>query len=98
MIFNFFKKAFGPEAGRNALRVSYDEHYKLALSGGRNPIICGLYGALCSRYRLRGKFVSELVHMLEIAPFAMMDQQDGKECHQRSHRRILTRLLIASKR
>jgi hypothetical protein len=33
----------------------------------------GLFGALGSRYKLRRVFVNEMVHMMEIAPFMMMD-------------------------
>ena len=34
----------------------------------------GLFGALGSRYKLRRKFVNDMVHMLEIAPFVMMGE------------------------
>jgi len=79
MIFDFIKNAFGPDAGRKAMRASYEKHYQLAISNGMEPIACALYGALSSRYKLRRRFISELVHMVEISPFAMMDQQDGQE-------------------
>jgi len=34
----------------------------------------GLFGALGSRYKVRGIFVSDMVHMIEVAPFIMMDE------------------------
>ena len=80
MVFQFLKDLWSPEAGRKAMRASYEKHYKLALSNNMEPITCALYGALASRYKVRGKFVSEQIHMIEILPFAMMEPHEGREC------------------
>ena len=62
------------------MRASYDKHYRLAISQGmEDPILVALYGAMCTRYQLCGKFVSEQHHMAEVWPFRMMEQQEGKE-------------------
>ena len=79
MAFGFLKGLWGPEAGRKAMRSSYDKHYKLALANNLEPIACGLYGALASRYKLRSRFISEQVHMVEISPFAMMRPDEGRD-------------------
>ena len=73
MVFGFLKSLNSPEAGYRAIRASYDKHYRLAQSNGIEPMSMGLFGALGSRYKLRGCFVNDMVHMMEIAPFMMMD-------------------------
>ena len=73
MVLNFLKSLNSPEAGYRAIRASYDKHYRLAQNNGIEPVSMGLFGALGSRYKLRRVFVNEMVHMMEIAPFMMMD-------------------------
>jgi hypothetical protein len=73
VVFGFLKNLNSPEAGYRAIRASYEKHYRLAQNNGIEPVSMGLFGALGSRYKLRGLFVSEVVHMMEIAPFMMMD-------------------------
>lgn len=72
MVFGFLKGLAGPEGGYRAIQSSYDKHYKLAQKQRIEPISIGLFGALGSRYKLRGIFINDMVHMLEIAPFMMM--------------------------
>ena len=73
MVLSFLKGLNSPEAGYRAIRASYDKHYRLAQSNGIEPVSMGLFGALGSRYKLRRLFVNDIVHMMEIAPFMMMD-------------------------
>jgi hypothetical protein len=69
------------QSGREAMYASYDKHYQVAESQGRDePIYFALYGALCTCYKFRGKFISEAVHTVELAPFFMMDRALGREC------------------
>jgi hypothetical protein len=72
VVFSFLKGLGGPEGGYRAIQASYDKHYKLALNQGIEPVSMGLFGALSSRYKLRRKFISDFVHMVEIAPFRLM--------------------------
>lgn len=72
MVFGFLKSLGSPEGGYRAIQASYDKHYKLALNQGIEPVSMGLIGALGSRYKLRRKFISDFVHMVEIAPFMLM--------------------------
>ena len=81
MVFGFVKNMFGPEAGRKAMYASYDKHYQIAASQGQDdPIYFALYSALGSRYKLRGRFISEIIHTVELAPFMMMNRELGREC------------------
>ena len=73
MVFGFLKSLIGPEGGYRAIQASYDKHYSLALKQRIEPVSMGLFGALGSRYKLRGKFINDMVHMVEIVPFMMMD-------------------------
>jgi hypothetical protein len=74
VVFGFLKGLGGPEGGYRAIQASYDKHYSLALKQRIEPVSMGLFGALGSRYKLRGKFINDMVHMLEVAPFMMMDE------------------------
>lgn len=73
MVFSFLKFLNSPDAGYRAIRASYDKHFQLAEHNGIEPVSMGLFGALGSRYKLRGVFVSDPAHMVEIAPFLMME-------------------------
>ena len=72
MALSFIKDLFGVEGGYRAVKASYDKHYAIAVKQGIEPISIALFGALGSRYKLRRKFKSDQIHMLEIVPFAMM--------------------------
>lgn len=74
MVFGFLDRLLGPDAGLKAVQASYDKHYRLGERHGIEPVSTGLYGALASRYKMRRKFISEPIHMVEIAPFALMGE------------------------
>ena len=68
-----------PEISREEMRNHYDFERERAVKKGREPIINAMFAILQHRYTLRRIFISDPVHHAEIAPFAMMDEQDGKE-------------------
>jgi tetratricopeptide (TPR) repeat protein len=79
-----FTKFFGGADGiREAMRDSYEKHVRLAKEGKipstDPPHSVGLYGALCSRYRARGKPVVEVVLWGELAPFLLMKEDEAVE-------------------
>lgn len=72
------------EGIREAMRMSYGKHLNLARSGegpadGTPDHHVGLYGALATRYRLRGASVPELSMWGSLAPFLAMSERDGVE-------------------
>ena len=75
MVFGFLKRLYSPEGGYDAINASYQKHFRLAESQRIEPVSMGLFGALGSRYKLRGKFVSDMVHMVEVAPFMLIDER-----------------------
>jgi len=79
MVFKLFSYLSSPEAGRKALNGSYEKHYKFALKQGIEPISYALLGTLVSRYKLRRRYVSEQIHVVEITPFMMMETEEGRE-------------------
>lgn len=74
----FFTKIFGGADGiREAMRDSYDKHVRLAQGQGVQSdslTAVGLFGALGSRYRVRGRSFSEVGLWAELAPFLLMPQ------------------------
>lgn len=76
MVFGLLRGLNTPEAGYRAIQASYDKHHRLAERQRIEPVSMGLFGALGSRYKLRGVFVSDMVHMIEVAPFLMMKEPE----------------------
>lgn len=74
-----FKKLFGGADGiRESMRNSYKKHTKLARQSGMDdPHAVGLYGALGSRYKVRGLPVVEVVMWAELSPFLAMKESDA---------------------
>lgn len=85
----FFKLLFKsfPDGCREAMRQSYQKHYDLAQRGlaptTGDPHEMGLFGALGTRYKLRGILrypdFPDVVLWPELAPFLLMSQQDAVE-------------------
>lgn len=84
--FKLLFKSF-PERCREAMRQSYQKHYDLARSGlappTSDPHHAGLFGALGTRYKVRGVLrytgFPDVVLWPELAPFFLMSQQDAVE-------------------
>jgi len=79
-----WKKLFGGAEGcREARRDSYEKHVRLARQGRIPtedlPHTVGLYGALASRYRVRGAPVVEVAIWGELAPFLEMKETEAVE-------------------
>lgn len=78
-----FTKLFGGTEGiREAMRESYEKHYKLAQVHefpGLTPHEAGLLGALGTRYKAWGKKVSEQLLWIELTPFLMMEERQAVE-------------------
>ena len=77
-------KFFGGADGiREAMRDSYEKHARSAREGRipstDPPHSVGLYGALGSRYRARGRAVAEVVLWGELAPFLSMKETEAVE-------------------
>lgn len=69
---------------REAMRMSYDKHYKLAESGqiaapDTSAAHCALYGALATRYQTAGQAPAETLLWAELAPFLGLSDADGRE-------------------
>jgi hypothetical protein len=78
----FWNKLFGGADGcREAMRESYEKHVRLAQQGqigaGDSPHACGLYGALGTRYIVRGTPKPEVFLWSELAPFLAMREDIG---------------------
>jgi hypothetical protein len=72
------------EGVREAMRISYAKHLRLANAGriptgGMTPHEAALYGALASRYRALGQVWCEGDLLVDLAPFLRMDASDGAE-------------------
>lgn len=70
------------EGIREAMRMSYDKHFDLVRSGqlpanGAPHHHIGLFGALGTRYQLRGVGVTEIVIWGSLAPFLAMSAKEG---------------------
>ena len=81
-----WNKLFGGADGcREAMRESYAKHVqmarqgKIAMGDTDSPHVIGLYGALGSRYRVRGLPVIETLIWGELAPFLAMKEQQAIE-------------------
>ena len=76
-----------PDGCREAMRQSYQKHYDLARRGlaptTSDPHHAGLFGALCTRYKVRGVLrypgFPDVVLWPELAPFLLMSEQDAVE-------------------
>jgi len=81
--FNLFKNINSAEGAREAMRLSYKKHLDLARQGkipsAHNPCHTGLYGALGSRYKMRGMPVTEIVLWSELVPFLLMKETEATE-------------------
>lgn len=82
----WFKNLFNiknAEGCREAMRLSYQKHLRLARQGmvptDDSPHYVGLYGALGSRYKTRGIPVMEVVIWAELVPFLLMRETDAVE-------------------
>lgn len=84
---NLLKNLNNPEGIREAMRMSYDKHYRLALEGriGQgdiDPLHAALLGAMLSRFRLSGVPNNQLVQVLvwaDLGPFLWLDQATARE-------------------
>ncbi len=80
-------KSFTADGCRDAMRESYQKHHDLARKGllpaAVEPHYAGLYGALGSRYRLRGLLprdvTRDVILRSELAPFLAMSEEDAVE-------------------
>lgn len=83
-LWNLLKNANNPEGIREAMRMAYDKHYRLALEGriGQgdvDPHHAALFGALASRLQVSGVTPNELMVWVEAGPFLWLDKQTGRE-------------------
>lgn len=72
----------GTEGCREAMRESYEKHVREARREGikgSSPHEVGLYGALGTRYIVRGTPVAEVILRGEIAPFLVMKEAEAVE-------------------
>ena len=82
---DFFRDLKNPAEGiRNAMRLSYQKHCTLRISGhgpadDTSPHHLGLYGALASRYQARGTPMPEGIIWGELVPFLLMDEATSIE-------------------
>ena len=72
------------EGVREAIRISYIKHVRLASQGkiptaDTSPHHVGLYGALSSRYKASGIQTNEVILWGELAPFLLMRESDSIE-------------------
>jgi hypothetical protein len=73
------RNANNAEGAREAIRMSYLKHYRMAEQQGIEPHSTGLYGALASRRKAAGQFRGEPVVWAEVAPFLSMPPELGRE-------------------
>jgi hypothetical protein len=76
-----FNKIFGGADGcRECMRESYEKHVRLAKTNSPDsPHAFGLYGALASRYMVRGWQVVEPIIWADLSPFLAMDKSEAVE-------------------
>lgn len=73
-----------PEGTREACRMSYRKHYRLAVQRSASPDLgsphaIGLYGLLATRYQARGFPSPEPAVWAELSPFLLMEPQVAVE-------------------
>ena len=84
---NLLKNLGYPEGIREAMRMSYDKHYRLALGGqivqgDVEPLHAALFGAMASRYQLSGvphSAMTEVLIWAELGPFLWLDGPTARE-------------------
>lgn len=84
---NLLKNLNNAEGIREAMRMSFDKHYKLALEGSIGqgdvePLHGALFGALASRYLLSGvpnTGTTEVLCWAELGPFLWLDGTTARE-------------------
>ena len=74
LMFNFLKNLGSPESGEKAIRKVYDAALDPAEEDWRKRNFAALQEAMTLRYKLRRKFISDATHLVEVAPFALMDE------------------------
>lgn len=80
----FLRNLGGPDGTREAFRISYKKHLRLASSGKVSPELgspheVGLYGALASRYKTRLSLPPEPAIWAELSPFLLMEPSTAVE-------------------
>jgi len=68
-----------PEISREEMRAHYERDRERAVEKNNEPITAAMLGSLAHRYHLRKIYISDAIHRAEIAPFAMMEEWEGKE-------------------
>lgn len=74
-MFNFLKKIGSPESGEKAIRTVYDAALDHTQEDWRKRNFAALQEAMKRRYKLRRKFVSDATLLVEVTPFALMDEE-----------------------
>jgi hypothetical protein len=87
-LWDLLKNINNAEGIREAMRMSYNKHFKLAMNGkiplnNTTPHRIALYGALASRFRLSGvpvdNVTAEALIWADLLPFLYLDQHTACE-------------------
>lgn len=73
-MFKFLQKIGSPESGEKAIRKVYDAALDDTQEDWRKRNFAALQKAMKVRYKLRRKFVSDATLLVEVTPFALMDE------------------------